>query len=209
MKAKTKKQKKEKKTMKKTTECKVCKKVISFEKCTDNLYRFEGYGSFKDHKDFGMCYSCRCDCNTAEAKYHECQQKAQEKAAEVIFKQIDAELAEALYTASKVVKLGGTVKFNDEGYKFNYASGSSVYFEHKQSIIRVSNHWSINKYKNHDWGCGWIRDQFWTLKSTNGDKSFIVGMFQSAVESVEDTHFWGGIASKKKLNVNCEHFRTA
>ena len=132
----------------------------------------------------------------------------------VKFKEINEELAYKLLNFVGKPNLGKSIVIDGETYTLDYISvnsnryfksrGFSVYFRHKKSIIRISDHWAKSNLheKSRKLNCGFIDGHEWVID--NKKRS------ELKFRKYAGKYHWvllAGKASLAVLNKDCDHWK--
>lgn len=131
----------------------------------------------------------------------------------VTFKRFEYRIADILLSNLKEAKKQGYLMVEGNKYILLFESknknrtyrsrGFSYYFRLKNSIIRISDHWSSSNFNDRSkkLNCGYIsHDQYWIID--NKIKSF---PFRFSGEKY-DSYLLAGIVGLAKLRKSCKHF---
>lgn len=133
----------------------------------------------------------------------------------IVFNRISPDIAARLLDFASHKNIGKDVQISGEKYtvehisrsssKYHKSRGLSVYFRHKRSVVRISDHWSSSNHfsRSKKLNCGFIDNHSWQINNRADDKiecsKFSAGKYPFVMLA--------GMAGLSLLNKTCEHWK--
>ena len=129
------------------------------------------------------------------------------------FKSIDEKLATELLDFAQYSNIGQITEIDGASYKLDHISrssssffksrGLSIYYRHKKSVIRISDHWSasVGNDRSRKLNCGLIDGHKWIVSKSEKVETHKFGGGKYAFQML------AGIAGLSTLNKTCEHWK--